>query len=245
MDNRRCGWSHLYLDGEAELHAALVVSAMWQCAIHSPGWVSSSSRSTVCPIGTSTVSLQTRLGSGAPSRARIRKRPSPRLGSPVGAHRDAAVPLRRDGAGHADHQPLTAGWAAAEARQAFAKVVRQRRASLLRRVLRRCADSSQLRVLDADSARRSSTGHGVRDIPLDAITGRLEPHRAAAFDHRFRPSPRLQSRWLSVWIAEEQGAGLPPIPSRRSATCTRSEMDTTACRWRTDAAPFAISAIVS
>jgi hypothetical protein len=51
----------------------------------------------------------------------------------------------------------------------------------------------------------------VRDIPLDAITGTLEPHRAAPFDREFRPSPRTRRRWLGVWMAEQRAAVLPPI----------------------------------
>ena len=39
-------------------------SAMWQCAIQRPGLVTSSRMSTTSPVRTSTVSLQTRLGSG-------------------------------------------------------------------------------------------------------------------------------------------------------------------------------------
>src|SRR3954465_8296207 len=52
-------------------------SAMWQCAIHRPGFVTSSRMSTVSPVRTSTVSLQTRLDSTSPSRARTRNRPAP------------------------------------------------------------------------------------------------------------------------------------------------------------------------
>ena len=51
----------------------------------------------------------------------------------------------------------------------------------------------------------------MRDIPLDAIAGSLEPHRAAQFDSEFRPSPATRRRWLSVWLAEERGVVLPPI----------------------------------
>ena len=39
-------------------------SAMWQCAIQRPGLVTSSRMSTTSPVRTSTVSLQTRFGSG-------------------------------------------------------------------------------------------------------------------------------------------------------------------------------------
>src|SRR5439155_14811962 len=52
-------------------------SAMWQCAIHSPGLDTSSRMSTVCPDRNSTVSFHTRLGSGKPSLDRMRKRPAP------------------------------------------------------------------------------------------------------------------------------------------------------------------------
>jgi hypothetical protein len=104
------------------------------------------------------------------------------------------------------------GWIAAEAERAFAKAIRQRRrASLLRRLLPRCVECAKLGIFDADSARRSRAAHGVRDIPLDAIAGTLEPHRAAEFDSAFRPSPQMRRRWLSVWMAEERGAVLPPI----------------------------------
>jgi hypothetical protein len=100
------------------------------------------------------------------------------------------------------------GWSAAEAERAFGKAVRaRRRASLLRRLLRRCA---RLAIHDLRCVRRSA-GSAVRDIPVEAITGSLEPNRAAQFDSEFRPSPVARGRWLSVWLAEERGAVLPPI----------------------------------
>ena len=43
-------------------------SAMWQCAIQRPGFVTSSRMSTVSPVRTSTVSFQTRFGSASSSR---------------------------------------------------------------------------------------------------------------------------------------------------------------------------------
>jgi hypothetical protein len=104
------------------------------------------------------------------------------------------------------------GWAAADAERAFGKVVRaRRRASLARRVLRRCLDCAQLMVVDGDSARRSGPGHGARDIPVHAIVGSLEPNRAAQFDSEFRPTLTARTRWLSVWLAEHRGTALPPI----------------------------------
>jgi hypothetical protein len=104
------------------------------------------------------------------------------------------------------------GWAAADAERAFSKALRaRRRASIVRRFLRRCVECARLMVVDVDGTRRSGAGHGVRDIPLDAIVGSLEPHRAAQFDGEFRPSPPTRSRWLRVWRAEQRGAVLPPI----------------------------------
>jgi hypothetical protein len=104
------------------------------------------------------------------------------------------------------------GWAALEAERAFGKAVRaRRRASLLRRVLRRCAECARLCVYEPEAPRRSGAAHGVRDIPLDAIAGSLEPGRAAHFDSEFRPAPPVRTRWLRVWVAEQRGAVLPPI----------------------------------
>jgi hypothetical protein len=52
----------------------------------------------------------------------------------------------------------------------------------------------------------------IREIPLDAISGTLEPSRAAQFDERFRPvRTSARRRWERVWIAQERGVTLPPI----------------------------------
>jgi hypothetical protein len=104
------------------------------------------------------------------------------------------------------------GWAVAEAERAFGRAVRdRRRASLSHRVMRRCIECLRLAVVDdlgRCSARRRA---GVREIPLDAIAGSLEPNRARQFDAEFRPSPAARRRWLSVWLAEQRGVPLPPI----------------------------------
>ena len=53
---------------------------------------------------------------------------------------------------------------------------------------------------------------GLREIPLDAIRGTLEPSRAAQFDAAFRPvSSSARQRWERIWLAEDRGAMLPPI----------------------------------
>jgi hypothetical protein len=51
----------------------------------------------------------------------------------------------------------------------------------------------------------------VRTIPIEQIDGTLEPSRAEQFDRGFRPAAVARSRWERVWLAEEQGAVLPPI----------------------------------
>jgi hypothetical protein len=103
------------------------------------------------------------------------------------------------------------GFSAAEAERAFGKAVRAgRRASLTRRALRRCIECATLGVFDASGLTRS-VGHGVRDIPVEAIAGTLEPHRAAQFDSEFRPTKLARRRWTSIWLAEHRGVPLPPI----------------------------------
>jgi hypothetical protein len=103
----------------------------------------------------------------------------------------------------------------AEAERAFGRAVRaRRRASLAQRLLRRCAECARLFVADPLSS-RGGAGRGLREIPIDAIKGSLEPHRAAQFDGEFRPSPLVRDRWISVWHAEDRGVVLPPISVTR------------------------------
>ena len=55
-------------------------------------------------------------------------------------------------------------------------------------------------------------GGGLREIPLDAIGGTLEPSRASQFDACFRPVARAaRARWERIWLAEDRGEVLPPI----------------------------------
>jgi hypothetical protein len=104
------------------------------------------------------------------------------------------------------------GWGAAEAERAFDKALRaRRRASLLRRLLRRCAECARLAIVETRSVLRSTAGGTIREIRLDAIAGSIEANRAAQFDGEFRPSKQTRHRWLRVWLAEHHGVGLPPI----------------------------------
>jgi hypothetical protein len=104
------------------------------------------------------------------------------------------------------------GWDSIAGERAFGKATRaRRRASLLQRLRRGCTECAKLAVHDALGLTRTGAGVAVREIPLDAITGSTEPNRATLFDGQFRPAPATRRRWLSVWHAEQHGAGLPPI----------------------------------
>jgi len=104
------------------------------------------------------------------------------------------------------------GWSAADGERAFDRALwARRRASLLLRLRRGCVARARLAIHEACGSARAGASAAVREIPLDAITGSVEPNRATLFDHEFRPSKSVRRRWLSVWHAEQRGAGLPPI----------------------------------
>src|SRR3954470_14739864 len=97
------------------------------------------------------------------------------------------------------------GAAMVDAEHAF---VRARRAARIRRLRRARV---QLPVYDAGTG-APVVARGIREIPLDAISGTLEPSRARQFDAGFRPlRPTARQRWERIWIAEERGRVLPPI----------------------------------
>ena len=103
-------------------------------------------------------------------------------------------------------------WGQIEAEQAFGRAARaRRRAALINRLRRRCRECNRLAVHDELALGRRSTGAGVREIPLDAINGTLEPNRASQFDRDFRPAAPARTRWQRVWLAEHRGTPLPPI----------------------------------
>jgi hypothetical protein len=101
-------------------------------------------------------------------------------------------------------------WSQAEAERAFSLAARARRRARMVGRLRRGWSCGQLPVFDQQTTTAGATG-GVREIPLEAIAGTLEPNRAAHFDCAFRPAARTRGRWLRVWLAEHGGAVLPPI----------------------------------
>jgi hypothetical protein len=105
-------------------------------------------------------------------------------------------------------------WGQIEAEQAFGRAARaRRRAALVNRMRRRCRECLRLAVHDelTPGARGSGAGAGVREIPLDEITGTLEPNRASQFDRDFRPAAPTRTRWQRIWLAEHRGMPLPPI----------------------------------
>lgn len=109
---------------------------------------------------------------------------------------------------------LMTGLASADAELAFTRASRARRWSALKRRLGwRTASSGSLRVFDELelAGSRALPQRSVREIPLDAIAGTLEPGRARLFDACFRPASAARTRWQRVWLAEQRGAVLPPI----------------------------------
>jgi hypothetical protein len=109
---------------------------------------------------------------------------------------------------------LMTGSDSIDAERAFTRATRgRRRAALKRRLRREPAECGRLAVYDERKLRRAAAllGHGIREIPLDAIDGTLEAGKAKQFDREFRPASTASTRWQRVWMAEQRGAVLPPI----------------------------------
>jgi hypothetical protein len=106
------------------------------------------------------------------------------------------------------------GSAQMDAERAFGRLRRsRRRAALARRLRREPAGRGQLPVYDEWALHHASAQRrrGIREIPLDAIRGTLEPSRATLFDRSFRPAAIARRRWERLWVAEQRGEVLPPI----------------------------------
>jgi hypothetical protein len=97
-----------------------------------------------------------------------------------------------------------------DAERAFSRANRARRRAALGRVLRGRRTRGRLPVY---VKRHVAATHGrrVREIPLEAIRGTVEPNKAAQFDPGFRPAGSARCRWQRLWLAEHRGAVLPPI----------------------------------
>ena len=99
-----------------------------------------------------------------------------------------------------------------DAERAFTRSARARRRAAVAGRLRRRADrSDRLPVYDERDLTGSGVPRGIREVPIDAIAGTLEPSRAAMFDRAFRPAAAARDRWQRVWLAERRGAVLPPV----------------------------------
>jgi hypothetical protein len=114
---------------------------------------------------------------------------------------------------------LLTGSPTIDAERAFTRAMRARRRASLMQKLRRQA-ACGLEVFDElDITRsRSRVARGIREIPLDAITGTLEPARAPLFDGSFRPARAARTRWQRLWAAEQRGEQIPPISVVRVGT---------------------------
>jgi hypothetical protein len=111
---------------------------------------------------------------------------------------------------------LMTGSDSIDAERAFTRSARaRRRAAVLRRLHRHTAGEARLAVYDEPRTRGDGLERGIREIPLCAIRGTLEPSRANMFDGAFRPTAAARARWQRVWLAEHRGQTLPPIAVTR------------------------------
>jgi hypothetical protein len=99
-----------------------------------------------------------------------------------------------------------------DAEYAFTRARRASRRAALARTLRLGHTARRLRIHCSSRRPRTAGTGGLREIPLAAISGTLEPTRAAQFDGAFRPVTKAaRRRWERIWLAEDRGAILPPI----------------------------------
>lgn len=104
------------------------------------------------------------------------------------------------------------GSARVDAERAFAHQVRaQRRAALARRLRRDATDRDALAIYEGPAGASGAPVRRVAVIPIEAISGTVEPSRAPLFDRSFRPTRAARERWQRIWLAEQAGAPLPPI----------------------------------
>jgi hypothetical protein len=109
---------------------------------------------------------------------------------------------------------LLTGSGTIDAERAFAQARRRRRRAAMSRWLhRRASAEARLAVYDERRMRtqRTAASGAIREIPLCAIRGTLEPSRSSLFDEHFLPARAVRERWQRVWLAEQRGAVLPPI----------------------------------
>jgi hypothetical protein len=103
-------------------------------------------------------------------------------------------------------------WAELAADKEFRRALRaRRRAGMMRRLRRHCGGGLAVAGGEALLTRSAEARLGTREIPVEAITGTVEPNRAAQFDADFRPAPTTRARWQRIWVAMQHGTPLPPI----------------------------------
>jgi hypothetical protein len=106
---------------------------------------------------------------------------------------------------------LLTGSDAIDAERAFTRSARARRRAAIKRTLLR-RPGGALPIYEECRLRRvGAAPRGIREVPLDAISGTVEPSRATMFDAGFRPAAAARTRWERVWLAEHRGQVLPPI----------------------------------
>jgi hypothetical protein len=109
---------------------------------------------------------------------------------------------------------LMTGSAHIDAERAFTRAARARRRAMIMRRLRGAPRAcTRLAVYDPREVRDHGAvaGRRIREIPLCAISGTVEPTRARMFDRAFRPAAAARARWERLWLAEHRGTVLPPI----------------------------------
>ena len=107
---------------------------------------------------------------------------------------------------------LKTGSGLIDAEIAFTRARRASRRAALARSFRLGGAARRLPVHCTSRVPRMPGLGGLHEIPLTAISGTLEPSRAAQFDGAFRPvSKAARRRWERIWLAEDRGAILPPI----------------------------------
>src|SRR6202011_1910399 len=96
-----------------------------------------------------------------------------------------------------------------DAQHSFQRLVWQRRRAAGRGHRH---ERGRLELLPSELHTSANRRHlGEQAIPLDSITGTVEPEKAAAFDRAFRPPKWSRGRWERMWIAVSRGDSLRPI----------------------------------
>jgi hypothetical protein len=84
-------------------------------------------------------------------------------------------------------------------------------AAFARLVRRRAGELSYLADDTGWAATAPRRRLGVQAIAIDSIAGTSDRHKAAAFDHSFRPPDWSRGRWTQMYHAAQHGTELPPI----------------------------------